>query len=236
MNVTTMKSKTPSSLLKSDGALGTYLDELLHQATQVAEIELPTISPVVDTELLPETLLAKEVLIEDEVVAVIEDEASIEVVVDIKADDSQDNVIAIPADMFPIQCLMFKVGGNLLSIPLTELTGIVKWSNNMTRLPQEPDWVLGVMQYRDQNIRVLDSAGILQIKVDEPAESNHILVLGEEGWGITCDQLGQIITLEYEDVQWLQKSSNKRVFGTIRQSLASLLNPQGIVQNLQTGL
>ena len=229
-----MQSKTPSSLLKSDGALGTYLDEMLHQATQVAEVELTTISPVVDTELLPETLVT--IPIEDEVVAVVEDEPGIEVVVDIKADDSQNNVTAISADRFPIQCLMFKVGGNLLSIPLTDLTGIVKWSDNMTRLPQEPEWVLGVMQYRDQNIRVLDSAGILQIKVDEPAKPNHILILGEGGWGITCDQLDQIVTLEYEDVQWLQQSSNKRVFGTIRQSLASLLNPNGIVQNLQTGL
>ncbi len=229
----TMQNKIPSSLLKSDNAVGNYLDELLHQATRVAEVEEAIAVQVIDKELLPGILIAEELQVEESADA---GGKSKQLSVEDEVDISEDGCFSLPLEMFPLQCLMFKVGDNSLSIPLTELTGIVKWSDNMTRLPQEPDWVLGILNYRDHNVRVVDSASILQIKVKEPVTANHILMLGEDGWGITCDQLEQVVKLEYDDIQWHQKSSSKRVFGTIRQSLASLLNPQGIVKNLQTGL
>ena len=230
----TMQSKIPRSLLKSDNALGNYLDEMLHQATRSVEVNEQAAPQVIDRVLLPE-LLVVEPLVEEEA-----SEIEVEVTSDISVEDavevSKESCFSLSKEMFPLQCLMFKVSNNLLSIPLIELTGIVEWTDNMTRLPQEPESVLGILNYRDHNVRVIDSAGILQIKVKEPVTANHILVLGEAGWGITCDQLEQVVTLEYDDIKWHQNSSNKKVFGTIRQSLASLLNPQGIVKVLQTGL
>lgn len=234
----TAQSKIPRSLLKSDNAVGNYLDELLHQATRVVEVEEITAVQVIDKELLPRALITEELQTEELQAEELTDAAgdNKQLSVEDEVEISQGGCFPLPLEMFPLQCLMFKVGDNSLSIPLTELAGIVRWTDNMTRLPHEPDWVLGILNYRDHNVRVVDSAGILQINVKEPVTANHILVLGEDGWGITCDELGQVITLEYEDIQWHQKSTNNKVFGTIRQSLASVLNPQGIIKDLQTGL
>lgn len=234
----TTQSKIPSSLLKSDNAVGNYLDELLHQATRVAEVEEATAAQVIDKELLPGVLVVEELQAEEQQPEDLADAAgeSKQLSVEDEVEISQGGCFSLPLEMFPLQCLMFKVGDNSLSIPLAELAGIVEWTDNMTRLPHEPDWVLGILNYRDHNVRVVDSAGILQIKVKEPVTANHILVFGEDGWGITCDQLEQVVKLEYDDIQWHPTSSNKRVFGTVRQSLTSLLNPQGIVKKLQAGL
>lgn len=231
-----MQNKTPSSLLKSDNAIGNYLDEMLHQATQVSELEESITPQVIDKELLPGVLVDGEKQVEVATTNADKAEEAKQQNLEVEIEAPQDGDFSLPLEMFPLQCLMFKVADNLLSIPLTELTGIVEWTDNMTRLPHEPDWVLGILNYRDNNVRVIDSAGILQIRVNEPVTANHILVLGEDGWGITCDQLGQVIVLEYEDIKWHQNSSNWKTFGTIRQSLATLLNPAGIVKNLQTGL
>ncbi|MCP4186557.1 MAG: chemotaxis protein CheW [Gammaproteobacteria bacterium] len=238
-----MSEKAPSNLLEANNALGSYLDDMLHEATRVVEVRpIPDVTRI-DKKLLPEALLCDghpeeaDVTIIDQAVeksnTLI---AEIETEFSTQEDEDAEVSLELPAEWFPLQCLMFRVADNLLSVPLVEIRSVVNWYDNLTCLPQEPDWMLGILQHREQNVRVVDSASILQIRNREDASPGHILVLGNEEWAITCDQIDKVVTLEYDDIQWNQNTGNKMIYGAIRESLASLLNPQGIVRSLRVGV
>lgn len=133
---------------------------------------------------------------------------------------------------FPLQCLMFRVGGHLLSVPLVQLSSVVGWSDAVTRLPHSPDWLLGLIKLRETNLRIVDCGRLLSIDVDSTQKPGHLLVLDDSGWAITCDQLEQVVNLEADDIQWKPGSHRRMVLGTIRDSLSTLISPPGIAAEL----
>jgi purine-binding chemotaxis protein CheW len=134
---------------------------------------------------------------------------------------------------FPMQCLMFNVAGIDFSLPLIEMGSVLACSHNLTRLPGSPPWFLGLLQHRDRNIRVVDSARLLRLERSDPDETGrHILVFGESEWAMTCDQLGQVVRLQEEDIQWKAPSKKSLSLGTIRSSLALLLDPAKLLAYL----
>ena len=236
-----MPEKAHSNLLEVNSAVGSYLDDMLHEATRSPEPPLLEEAEF-DHSLLPDALLreAQPVPTAPTVIDLAVEKsnalvAEIETEFEVETEDEPEKQITLPADLFPLQCLMFKVAGSLLSIPLIEMQGVVNWTDNLTRLPQEPDWMLGILKHREHNIRIVDSVKILQIKTDGFETPAHVLVLGDEKWGITCDQTDEVVTLEFDDIQWHEKTDNTMTLGTIRDSLASLLSPQGIIHRLESG-
>ena len=91
----------------------------------------------------------------------------------------------------------------------------------------------------DSNGRVLaESSGTMAIK--RPGRfrwhytaPEELLVLGDGRWAITCDRREQVVELEYDDLQWRAGGAAALLLGTIRSSLASLLNPPGISASLE---
>ena len=59
-------------------------------------------------------------------------------------------------------------------------------------------------------------------------------MLGDGKWAITCDSLGQVEKLEYDDIHWRDQKQNTLLAGTIRSTLSGLLNPAGIVNILKS--
>lgn len=220
-----MSEKLPNSLLKQDTAIGNYLDDMLHHATKGSLGREAEPVAEMDISLLPVELLSEADVVAEVQVSIVEEQITEPV------SDSH----ALTSEMFPLQCLMFKVGENLMSLPLIELHSVIEWQENLTRLPNEPDWMLGILKYRDNNVNVADGAGILQIKRDRGRKPAHILVLGDEKWGLTCDQIDKVVTIDYDDVQWNQRNPNSVTLGIIRSSLSSLLNSKSIIANLQLG-
>jgi len=234
-----MPKKVLNSPLEAKTALSTYLDDMLQQATEV--------TPVADLEEVHDHLFAESLLVEPEpakkdrvLVAVknqpVQHSAAVAEVENDPTDLEStvtEEALELPASIFPLQFLMFKVGDNLLALPLIKMSTVINWGQTLTRLPSEPDWVHGILQHRDNNIRVVDSAGILKLKHQGAPEPGFVLVLEGDRWGITCDVVENVITLEYDDIQWHESIGNKMTLGTIRDSLASLLSPLGIVNSLQ---
>lgn len=134
---------------------------------------------------------------------------------------------------FPIQCLMFNVAGNLLSIPMIDLSSVAPWDDNLTQLPEMPDCFLGLFKHRDSNVTVVDTAKLMHIDAAfEQVSNRHILVLADKQWALTCDQLGGVVELNKEDVQWPNRQGKRLILGTIRQPLTSLLDPVEILNQL----
>jgi chemotaxis signal transduction protein len=229
-----MKKPETISLLKQTNALGSYLDDMLHDATRLASeiIDQPVEQPIKQRLILD--ALLKEAPIEDTVpehqqVTALDktEEVGLKEVL-----YSGKSFCQLDISQFPIQCLMFRVGLNLLSLPLVKMNGVLQWTDELTRLPQSPDWVLGILKHRDTNLRVLDSSKLLGISATKGIKPNHILILSDNMSAITCDNLEDVVTLEYNDIQWQPETGNPLMYGIIRETLAYLLSPEGIIDSL----
>ena len=223
--------------------LGAYLDDMLRPATGDTALRprAPRSAPV----LLPETLLAPDEIepAAGEVLPAAADprDAARPAARERNAGDGAeqgadsaggDDAPAAPADYrFPLQCLLFRIGPHLLAMPLTRLGSVHKRGRSPTRLPGSPAWLLGMLDLRGVRTRVADSLHLLTDGAQTDAEFEHLLVLDDGRWAITCGQVEQVVELQRDDVKWGPR--NLRL-GTIRRSLAGLLDPGAIVERLES--
>ena len=135
---------------------------------------------------------------------------------------------------FPVQCLMFEVADHALCIPLIDMGSVAPLDPDaMTRIPDSPDWLLGVLPHRECNLRIVDSAVLLGIQRKQAAAQGlHFLVFADEDFAITCERLGEVVYLDDEDVRWLEGGGGLSM-GTVRESLATLLSPLKIRRHMQ---
>lgn len=127
------------------------------------------------------------------------------------------------------QCLLFGVRGLTLAVPLEKLCGISEWGDDVTRLPERPPWFLGVMTYRERQCGVIDTAGVVMPERLD-AESGctpyaHIIFFDDGRWGLACERVEQVISLEREQVRW-RTSRTRRPWlaGTVIDRMCALLD------------
>jgi len=136
----------------------------------------------------------------------------------------------------PFQCLLFKVHGMTLATPLLALDNIVKWESELTSIPGQPDWHMGVLQNRDRKVVVVDTARLLipdKIKDDaDPSEGgSHILIIGDNSFGLACDSLAKPVVLEKNDIRWSGSHPDRLwMAGTITEKLSVLLDIDALLQ------
>ncbi len=233
-----MMKKKDNNLLKPELAVESYLDSLLQEiSTDQTELRpLPVKGNVV---LLPDFEIPQEDTI-DPVNEIIE---PVSPATDLAAESTenelshQEQVKERKYDFtYPIQCLMFHVANTQLSIPLIELGSVLPWVKNMTQLPSSKFWSLGVLKHRERKIRVVDTAGLLSIRKSNTNgyTPSHILVFGDGDWALSCDSLGEVVKVESDDIQWNGPKSSGLSMGTLRGSLAQLLDPMKIMKHLES--
>ncbi len=242
-----MSQKPNNNLHDAGTAVADFLDVLLQEATITPEKQKPHAEPA-RVLLMPEVVLeaAPEPeqpppVVEQKIEAKSE-AIPVPEVEDVSAPDAQaDEPETAPAPLqpaadryqYPLQCLMFSVGEHQLSIPLIDLGSVLPLTQRLTQLPGTPDWFLGILQHRDDRVKVVDSAKFLHIPVVANDQSErHLLVFGDESWAICCDKLGQVLQLEKEDVHWSPSRTNGYALGTLRESLAILLDSEKLLQHL----
>jgi purine-binding chemotaxis protein CheW len=226
-----MAERSTSSLLENQNALSAYLDDLLQEATEVAVNEALG-QPVEEacSNLIFETL-------NDEPDRLQLDALASELVNEKDTIDEQDRVPEDPElrISFPAQFLMFTIGPIKLSIPLIELNSVLKTDAEMTHLPGSGDWIEGVLSHRDQNVKIVDSRKLLKIAGETSSQNNdqrRFLVLAAGDVALSCDSVETIITLDRDEIHWRRMESNDLFSGTIRKSLASVLDTELIVSFL----
>lgn len=224
-----MKKKNDNNLLNPEQAVESYLDSLLQEVSTPAPVLKPL--SVRDNIVLLTDLDIPEPESEQQQAALQKQE-------DINQEIAQQE--KSPAKErrydfdYPVQCLMFEVAGTKLSIPLIEMGSVLPWVDHLTKLPSAEKWSLGVLQHRGRNIRVVDTAGLMNIrKLPEQLVPKHILVFGDGDWALSCDRLGEVVKLDASDIQWNGPKNNGLSMGTIKQSLAQLLDPKKIMYYLQ---
>ena len=137
------------------------------------------------------------------------------------------------------QCLLFKVRGMTLATPLLALDNIIKWESDLTTIPGQPEWHMGILQHRDQKVVVVDTAKLLipdRLKGTSSSRGNgsHILIIGNNRFGLACDSLSKPLILGKEEVHWSEFHPDRPwMAGTIREKLSILLEINGLLQKIR---
>ncbi|WP_158967822.1 chemotaxis protein CheW [Paraglaciecola sp. L3A3] len=139
------------------------------------------------------------------------------------------------------QVLLFEVAGMTLAVPLTELGGIHQITN-INPLFGKPNWFKGVLLHREEKYNVVDTAKWIMSeksaeKVAESTKYQYLIVLGESGWGLGCENLITTETLLPDDVKWRNvMGSRPWLSGMIKKKMCALLNVQQMISMLNQGL
>jgi purine-binding chemotaxis protein CheW len=139
------------------------------------------------------------------------------------------------------QALFFTVAGLKVALPLKALGGIHKIMP-ISSLPGQPEWLKGVMLYREQKINVVDTAlWVMPEKYDqelaEKLNYQYVIMLGNSHWGLACDTLVNTIALEQDEVKW-RETEGKRPWlaGLIKQHMCALLDVDALIALLAKGM
>jgi len=134
------------------------------------------------------------------------------------------------------QAMLFHVSEMRFAAPLIHLQGVVPFSETLTPLPETPDWFLGVCAYRDQNVRVVDTAGLTTRgqNLDVKRHYQHVILLQAGRWGLTCDAVSEVLTIAPHTVQWRRRPGDKPwLAGTLRETLCAVLDLDELALSLE---
>lgn len=143
------------------------------------------------------------------------------------------------------QAMLFKVAGLTLAVPLVELNGVREWSAEaVTPMPGHAPWYLGLMEYREHSVPVVDTAHLvlpeerlarLTSSADERVQ--RVVFIDEGRWGLACDEVEEVITLAPDQVRWRTSRTRRRwLAGTVVDHMCALLDPPAFADVLRTGL
>lgn len=243
-------SSNSNTLVDEKLAVSLFLDSLLRETEDVPELDKPVVkvpSPVVDSPVVE--IPAVEVKAEVKAEAPITPPPIVEPVLETKAEvEIQEEISTSPTvpewAREPFQILLFEVAGLKLAVPLIELSGVIEWKDTVTEMPGSADFYMGILQHLDYKIAVIDTAKMVlpknkqsQLVDDNPRERvKHIVLIDDYRWGLACDKIGEVITLQPEEVRW-RTSKTKRAWlvGTVIDHMCALLNSEGFSAMLEKG-
>jgi len=140
------------------------------------------------------------------------------------------------------QCLMFKVAGINLAAPLERLNGILEWPDHITVLPKHAPWFVGLVRNREQNVQLVDLAGVINANSGQAdsldplsRRGKYIMLIDDGHWGIASDSVSEVITLESTDVRWHDNKSQHWLVGTVVKEMCTLLDVDGLIEQLHSG-
>ncbi|KPQ02470.1 chemotaxis protein CheW [Marinobacter sp. HL-58] len=214
-----MADRKLTQLAGPDAAIASYLDELLHTAT--------------DTALRDEPEPPKPVVRERKRVAppppVQETRAA-----DIPSPPEPEPEPEPPGrpewSDRPFECLIFTVAGLQLAVPLILLGAIHRIEEPVKPIPGSPRWYMGMRPDRDHNLRVVDTAEwIMAGRAPANARDNYrfVIRLDSSEWGLACDDVAQSFTLKPDEVRWrTARSKRPWLAGTVIDHMCALIDVQ----------
>jgi purine-binding chemotaxis protein CheW len=142
----------------------------------------------------------------------------------------------------PFPCLLLKVHGLSLALPLVKLNRILPWAEP-TLIPGYAAWLLGVLHLEglNRNLKVVDTAALVmperigQTPLSE-APYQHVVMIADGEWGLTCEDVSNVITIDPAKVRWrTNRSKRPWLAGTVVEHLCALLDAERLAEMLLAG-
>lgn len=143
------------------------------------------------------------------------------------------------------QALLFKVAGLTLAVPLVELSGVQEWdADAVTPMPGHSPWYLGLTEYRERSVPVVDTAQLVlpeerlaALDRDPAARLTRIVFIDDGRWGLGCDEVAEVVTLTPDKVRWRTSRTRRRwLAGTVLDHMCAIIDPPAFAQLLETGM
>ena len=245
-----MADEKLTKLADPASAIASYLDDLLHTATDSAmredvvpepptpdrPVQTQPVEQVVETpvaEAEPELEPAPEVVAAPEPAITETPEPEPEAEVDREPEPKPEEPEPVSRPDWseaPFECLIFTVAGLQLAVPLILLGAIhrIEDDGEIRPMPGSPRWYMGIRPDRDQNLRVVDTAEwIMAGRVPENARDNYrfVIRLDNSEWGLACDDVAQSFTLKPDEVRWRSARSKRPwLAGTVIDHMCALID------------
>lgn len=186
---------------------------------------------------IPETLPFVETVVERITATTVEVVIEPEIVIAPKKEDT--GVPAWAEERF--QCLLFKVSGLSLAVPLVKLNSVITWDKDaITETPNKTSWYLGLIQHLQKQVKVIDTALLVMpenrrdsIDMTSLNRLGNILLVDDYKWGLACDSIGDVIWLTKNDVKWRKnKETRAWLAGTSLEHLCAVMDTEVFAQML----
>lgn len=249
-----------SPLVDQKLAVSMFLDSLMREPEEELTMAplseaVPFEKPVISTPILTPADIAVDLSsVEEKVIA---PEIIPEVVVETPVEITQETVVAESEQIeteiaggrpewasAPFQAMLFKVAGLSLAVPLVELNGVVEWTGEVTEMPGHSPFYMGLMTHLDKSIPVVDTARLVlpaeklgQLAGDDAkTRVKRVVLIDEHRWGLACDEVNEVITLEPDQVRW-RTSRTKRAWlaGTVVEHMCALVDGKAFSAMLKDG-
>lgn len=218
-------------------AIASYLDELLHTATDSAVEEFADEPVAAEPEPAPEP--------EPRPAPEPENTRKIGQALQ-RAAAAEHNETPLPPEQEspgrpewshkPFECLIFTVAGLKLAVPLILLGAIHRIDRPVKPIPGSPRWYMGMRPDSVQNLRVVDSAEwIMAGRAPADARDHYrfIIRLDRSEWGLACDDVAQSFTLKPDDVRWrTARSKRPWLAGTVIEHMCALIDVRSMADLL----
>lgn len=138
------------------------------------------------------------------------------------------------------QAMFFDVAGLIVAVPLVELGGIHNIGET-TNLMGKPKWFKGIMLNRDEKINIVDTAlWVMPEKCDAALINSlnyqYVIMLSDSKWGLTAEHLIDTVTLNENDVKWLDSPSKRPwLAGLVKDRMCALLDVDSLIKLLNEG-
>ena len=217
------------------------LDKLLQQASVAHEVDKAKLDAI--TSVKSENKLVEPPVVESPVIDVAEKAALDLAEEPIITHKSQAEFVIQPEKDYrkgSFQAMFFDVAGLLIAVPLIELGGIHN-VDKTTSLMGKPDWFKGVMLHREEKINVVDTARwVMPEKCNEKLidalEYQYVIMLSNSHWGLMAENLVDTVTLEQEDVKWLEGSTKRPwLAGLVKERMCALIDVDALIVMLEEG-
>jgi purine-binding chemotaxis protein CheW len=142
----------------------------------------------------------------------------------------------------PFPCLLLKVRGLLLALPLVKLRQILPWTEP-TPIPGYQNWLLGMLQHEHgdlRNLKVIDTALLVMPELVDKGEvatvpPQHIVTIGSGEWGLTCESVSEVITVDPVKIRWRTAQTRRPwLAGTAVEHLCAVLDAEQLARMLSS--
>ncbi len=209
----TAEKTSPPVVAVKDAPVVTYLQQNLHVATPVQE------AVVTEAETVAAESDVKESSVEDR-------SADISALASLNWRSSQG-----------IDCLIFKVAGLKLAIPLPLLGGVHNVTDKVTPLFGQAVWSLGVWQGENVKLTIIDSAQLIMperhIRLSDEGYS-FFIQLDRSPWALACQEICDTVTLVHDSIKWRGETSKRPwLAGTVISEMCALIDVPGLLKLLE---
>ena len=102
----------------------------------------------------------------------------------------------------PVQLSCFFVGSALCGIGINVIQEMNK-QMEMTKVPQAPEYVLGIMNLRGRIVTIIDLGRKLGLAPSKMTENSRIIIVNsrDENIGLLVDRITDVVTAKWEEVE-----------------------------------